>query len=67
MRNITYKFKVGDIVKFKDNFGPTASCDLKGLEGTVGVVADKRDYNGPSYLIAGTNCYYKESCFAGLA
>ena len=67
MRNITYKYKVGDIVKFKDKFPPSASCGLAELAGTKGVIADKRDYNGPCYLIAGDNTYYKESCFAGLA
>ena len=65
MRTITYKYKIGDIVKFKDKFPPSASCGLKDFEGTTGVVADKRDYNGPCYLIAGTNCYFKESVFAG--
>lgn len=66
MRNITYKYNVGDIVKFKDKFhSPT--CGLVGLEGTTAVIADRRDYNGPCYKLAGGDGFYKETCFEGPA
>ena len=67
MRNITYKYNVGDIVKFKDKFHSTASCDLASLVGTTGVVEERRDYNGPCYKLVGGDCFYKEACFAGPA
>jgi hypothetical protein len=66
MRNITYKYNLGDVVKFKDKFhSPT--CGLKGLEGTTAVIADRRDYNGPCYELAGGDGFYKETCFEGPA
>lgn len=66
MRNITYKYNLGDVVKFKDKFhSPT--CGLKGLEGTTGVVEERRDYNGPCYKLAGMDSFCKESCFEGPA
>ena len=66
MKNITYKYNLGDVVKFKDKFhSPT--CGLKGLEGTTGVVEERRDYNGPCYKLAGMNSFCKESCFEGPA
>ncbi len=66
MRNITYKYNVGDVVKFKNKFhSPT--CGLKGLEGTTGVVEERRDYNGPCYKLAGMDSFCKESCFEGPA
>ena len=66
MRNITYKYNLGDIVKFKDKFhSPT--CSLVGLEGTTGVVEERRDYNGPCYKLAGMDSFCKESCFEGPA
>jgi hypothetical protein len=66
MRNITYKYNLGDVVKFKDKFhSPT--CGLNGLEGTTGVVEERRDYNGPCYKLAGMDSFCKESCFEGPA
>ena len=63
---ITYKYNLGDVVKFKDKFhSPT--CGLKGLEGTTGVVEERRDYNGPCYKLAGMDSFCKESCFEGPA
>lgn len=66
MRNILYKYNLDDIVKFKNKFhSPT--CGLKGLEGTTGVVEERRDYNGPCYKLAGGDGFYKETCFEGPA
>ena len=59
---VNYKFKVGDVVKFKDHFhSPT--CGLKGLEGTVAVIEDRTIYGTPTYKIKGHEGYFKESCF----
>ena len=66
MRTITYKYNLGDVVKFKDKFhSPT--CGLKGLGGTTGVIEERRDYNGPCYKLASADSFYKESCFEGPA
>jgi hypothetical protein len=66
MSIIHYKYNVGDVVKFKDKFhSPT--CGLVGLEGTTAVIADRRDYNGPCYKLAGGDGFYKETCFEGPA
>ena len=67
MRNITYKYNVGDVIKFKNKFHNTCSCGLKGLEGTTGIVEERRDYAGPCYKLVGGNSFYKESCFEGPA
>jgi hypothetical protein len=66
MRNIIYKYNLGDIIKFKDKFhSPT--CGLKGLEGATGIVEERRDYNGPCYKLVGMDSFCKESCFEGPA
>ena len=65
MRNITYKYNLGDVVRFKSKFNESASCGLAELAGTQGVVVDRRDYNGPCYKLAGTNQFFTEKCFDG--
>jgi hypothetical protein len=67
MRNITYKYNVGDFVVFKDKFSPSASTDLKNYVGQVAMVKECRDYNGPCYRLEGYDGFFSESCFAGLA
>ena len=67
MRNITYKYNLGDVVRFKSKFHESASCGLAELAGTQGVVEDRRDYNGPCYKLAGGDSFIKESCFEGPA
>jgi hypothetical protein len=68
MRNITYKYKVGDLVKFKDYYDSFASCSLFKLAGTTAEVTERADFNGPAYRLKGhDNAWFKESCFAGLA
>ena len=64
---ITYKYNTGDKVKFKDKFHNTASCDLKGLEGTTAVIAQRMDYGKPTYRIEGHDGVFAETCFVGLA
>ena len=68
MRNITYKYKIGDIVRFKEHFHPTASCGLKALAGTTAKVIKTVDYGKPTYCLEGFDgCVFAEACFAGLA
>ena len=67
MRNITYKYNHGDRVCFKDKYPPSASCGLHERAGTTAVIAERSDYNGPSYKLVGVRGWFKESCFAGLA
>lgn len=67
MRNITYKYKVGDRVRFKDHFGKSATCGLKDLVGQTARIMERRDYNGPAYRLEGKDGFFKEGCFAGLA
>lgn len=65
MRNIIYKYEIGDTVMFKCTFHPTASCSLLKLSGKTAVVTDRRDYNGPVYKLEGYDGYFTEDCFAG--
>ena len=67
MRNITYKYNVGDFVVFKDKFSPSASTDLKNYVGQVVMITECRDYNGPCYRLEGYDGFFTETCFAGLA
>lgn len=67
MRNITYKYKVGDFVKFKDRYSTSASCDLFELAGSVAKIVDRADFGGPAYKLEGIeDTWFKQSCFAGL-
>jgi hypothetical protein len=65
MRNITYRYNLGDVVRFKSKFHESASCGLAELAGTQGVVEDRRDYNGPCYKLAGMDQFFTEKCFDG--
>lgn len=65
MRRIKYKYDTGDIVRFKASFPPSASCGLQERAGTIAVIAERKDYNGPAYRLAGQEDYFKEQCFAG--
>lgn len=67
MKNITYKYNVGDIVKFKDKFHPTASCDLFALAGTTARITQRVDYGKPTYCIEGHDGVFAERCFEGLS
>ena len=63
MRQITYKFNVGDTVRFKDKFHPYASCGLKERAGTTAVVTERFDYSGAAYRLEGITGLFKERCF----
>lgn len=69
MRNITYKYNVGDYVKFKSKFS-SPTCGLVGREGTIAKITGLApSYNNkPHYYLDNNICgAYRESCFAGLA
>ena len=67
MRNITYKYNVGDTVELK----PKHYCwaDVMGTKVliTAAEIVERRDYNGPAYALGGCAGFYKENCFVGLA
>lgn len=67
MRKVIYKYNVGDVVKFKECFHPTASCGLKNLAGTTARITAQVDYGGATYKLEGHIGVFKEACFAGLA
>ena len=67
MRNITYKYNVGDYVKFKDKFS-SPTTGLVGREGTVAKITGiAPSYNNkPYYYLNGsTEEVFAESVFAG--
>lgn len=66
MRQITYKYKVGDTIKFKRKYGPTASDILHSLARCTAKIVECRDYNGPCYRLEGIDGFFKEGCFAGI-
>ena len=62
-----FKYKVLEIIKFKDKFvRPT--CDLEKLAGTTAVIADRRYYGQPCYSFAGVEelGFVAESAIEGL-
>lgn len=62
-----FKYKVLEIVKFKDKFDrPT--CDLEKLAGTTAIIADRRYYGQPCYSFAGIEelGFVAESAIEGL-
>jgi hypothetical protein len=65
VRQIEYKYKVNDTLKFKEKVSPSASCDLKELAGCTARVVECKDYNGPCYKLAGLEGFFKEDCFQG--
>ena len=69
MRNIIYKYKVGDYVRFKDKFS-SPTTGLVGREGTIAKITGIAfAYNNrPHYYINNIEGeVFTESCFAGLA
>jgi hypothetical protein len=69
MKNITYKYNVGDYVKFKDKFS-SPTTGLVGREGTIAKITGIAfAYNNrPHYHINNIEGeVFAESCFAGLA
>ena len=69
MKDITYKYNVGDYVKFKDKFS-SPTCGLVGREGTIAKITGHAfAYNNrPHYYINDIEGeVFTETCFAGLA
>lgn len=67
MRNITYKYNIGDKITFKSKFCEDACTTLFGLEGKTFEIIDRQDYAGPTYKLYGLEGFFAEDCFAGLA
>jgi hypothetical protein len=67
MRNITYKYSVGDYVKFKDKLAPTASCGLAEKAGFIAKITERFDYGSACYALEGYEGVFTENCFDGLA
>lgn len=67
MRNITYKYKVGDTLEFKPKHYFEADVMGTKVLVTSAEVVERRDYNGPCYALGGCAGFWKESCFVGLA
>ena len=68
MVNITYKYNVGDKVKFKDKF-TNPSCRLAEKAGTVAKITGLAlPYNNkPHYYLEDEEAVFPETCFQGLA
>ena len=64
MRNIEFKYNTGDCVRFKSHYDSDASCNLFDLAGTIAVVIDRADFDGPAYkLSCDEDSWYCEGCF----
>lgn len=66
---LTYKYKVGDKVKFRNRF-INPSCELlkmKGKEVTITGIAPAYNCKPCYYINGDTSTVYYESLFAGLA
>ena len=68
MRNITYKYNVGDLVVIKPKHHREVELPQLGkVKVGLGKIAECRDYNGPCYRLEGFEGFWQEHCFAGLA
>jgi hypothetical protein len=69
MRNIIYKYNVGDIVELKEKHRPEVEIPYVGAKVKVGLckITEHRDYNGPCYRFEGLDGFWQEACIAGLA
>jgi hypothetical protein len=67
MRNITYKYNVGDTVELKPKHYHWADVMGTKVLITAAEIVERRDYNGPAYALGGCAGFYKENCFVGLA
>lgn len=65
MRNITYKYEVGDTVMFKPKHYFEADVMGTKVLVTAAEVVERRDYNGPCYALGGCQGFWKEDCFVG--
>ena len=65
MREITYKYNVGDTVELKPKFHRWTEVVGNNELITVAKIVERRDYNGPAYRLNCLEGFFKESCFAG--
>lgn len=64
MRNISYKYNVGDIVQIKMTFAQP-SCGLASMAGIKAKVVARYDYNGPCYELEGLSGLFQETTLVG--
>ncbi len=67
MKKITYKYNIGDYVRFKDKLAPTASCGLAEKAGSIAKITERFDYGSACYALEGHEGVFTENCFEGLA
>lgn len=67
MREITYKYNVGDTVELKPKFHRWTEVMGTDVLITAAEIVERRDYNGPAYALGGLEGFFKENCFVGLA
>lgn len=66
MRQITYKYNIGDVIRFKEKFNKTTTSCLKKFASRAAKVTERRDYNGPCYRLEGIEGFFTERCFTGI-
>lgn len=68
MREVTFKYNIGDTLKFKEDFDSSASDILFDLAGTTRKVVDRCVFSHPAYKLEGLNdSWFTEDCFVGLS
>lgn len=65
MRNITYKYNVGDVVELKPKYHYWTNVMGTPVLISAAEIVERRDYNGPAYALGGCTGFYKENCFVG--
>lgn len=66
MEQIIYKYNVGDTIKFKSKFPPSASVGLHKLAGTAGKIVGKKYFAKPFYEIEGHDALVPENAIASI-
>lgn len=67
MRKITYKYNIGDYVRFKTTFSSAASCGLSKKAGSIAKITDRFNYGSACYALECYEGIFTEDCFDGLA
>lgn len=65
MRQVNYKYNVGDVVQLKMTFA-APSCGLAALAGIKAEIIERRDYNGPCYKLRGYTGFFQEGTIDGV-
>lgn len=66
MRNITYKYNIGDVVELKPKHRATVNVGGKYITLSTVIIVERRDYDGPCYRFTGDPTFYKEACIKAL-